>query len=74
MNNIIYGKTCENIRNRITLEFLYDEKIIEKRIAKPNFKHAMQINDNLTAVQCDCGSVKLDRPIYVDTTVISAKP
>ena len=30
----------------------------------------MQINDNLTAVQCDCGSVKLDRPIYVDTTVL----
>ena len=68
MNNIIYGKTCENIRNRI--KFLYDEKLIKKRIAKPNFKHAMEINDILTAVQCDCGSVKLNRPIYVGKNVL----
>ena len=70
MNNAIYGKTCENLRKRIKLEFLYDDKKVKKRIAKPNFKHAQKINENITAVQCEHGTVTLNRPIYVGTSVL----
>ena len=35
MNNTVYGKTQENLRKRITVELITDEKILKKRVANP---------------------------------------
>ena len=68
--NSVYGKTMENVRKRIKLEFLTEEKQILKRIAKPSFLHMQKINDDLVAVQCKIQTAVLDKPIYTGFNVL----
>ena len=39
MNNSIFGKTMENIRNRVNIKLVNDRDKAKKLTAKPNFKH-----------------------------------
>ena len=39
MNNSVFGKTMENIRNRVDVRLVCDRKKAEKLAAKPSFKH-----------------------------------
>ena len=39
MNNSVFGKTMENIRNRVDIKLVTDKIKAEKLAAKPNFKH-----------------------------------
>jgi len=38
MNNTVFGKTMENIRNRIDVRLRTSEKSAEKLISKPNYE------------------------------------
>ena len=39
MNNAVFGKTIENIENRVDIKLVTDEKKAEKLAAKPNYEH-----------------------------------
>ena len=39
MNNSVFGKTMENIRNRVDAKPVNNKKQAEKLAAKPNFEH-----------------------------------
>ena len=39
MNNSVFGKTMENIRNRVDIKLVNNKKQAEKLSAKPNFNH-----------------------------------
>ena len=39
MNNSVFGKTMENIRNRYNIKLVNDREKAKKLTAKPNFKH-----------------------------------
>ena len=70
MNNAVFGKTMENIRNRVNIELIMDKKIFKKRVAKPTFKRGQTIRDDLHAVQCYTSSVTLNRPIYCGFSIL----
>ena len=50
MNNSVFGKTMENIRNRKDIHLVTSKKKALKLIAKPNFKHRTIFTENLIAV------------------------
>ena len=37
MNNSVFGKTLENIRNRVDIRLITSDKVTQKLAAKPNF-------------------------------------
>ena len=39
MNNSVFGKTMENIRNRVDIYLVTNEKQTSKFISKPNYQH-----------------------------------
>ena len=39
MNNSVFGKTMENIRNRVNINLVNDREKAKKLTANPNFKH-----------------------------------
>ena len=49
MNNSVFGKTMENIRNRVDVKLVNDRKKAEKLFAKPNLKHWTRFDENLVA-------------------------
>ena len=50
MNNSVFGKTMENIRNRVNINLVTDKNKAEKLSAKPNFKHCNIFCEELIAV------------------------
>ena len=70
MNNSVFGKTQENLRKRINVELITDEKILKKRVANPGFKCGNIITEDLTIVQSRITTLVLNRPIYIGFTVL----
>ena len=50
MNNSVFEKTMENIRNRVDVRLVNDRKKAEKLFAKPNLKHWTIFDVTLIAV------------------------
>jgi len=67
MNNSCYGKTMENVRNRIEFKLVSNEAEFDKvkRIKKVSI-----FNENLVGVHISKYSVKLNKPIYIGQCVL----
>ena len=50
MNNSVFGKTLENIRNRVDIRLISWDKIAQKITAKPNYDHCTIFDENLISV------------------------
>ena len=69
MNNSVFGKTQQNLRNHVHLELITDTHILCKLVAKPSFYGGNPITDCLTVVQYKVVTLTLNRPIYVGFSV-----
>ena len=54
MNNAIYGKTMENLRNRINAKLVNNEKYYLKCTSKPSYMSHKIFNNNLVAIRKSC--------------------
>ena len=50
MNNSVFGKTRENIRNRVDIHLVTNEDQSRKLISKTNYQHRTIFCDNLAAI------------------------
>ena len=50
MNNAVFGKMMENIRKRVDIKLVTNEKQDLKLISKPNFCHRNIFSDHLVAI------------------------
>lgn len=65
MNNSLFGKTMESMRNRLNMELVSSEKRVQKLINKPTFKYCTRYSDNLAAVTLDKKIIDFCKPIYI---------
>ena len=76
MNNSVYGKTMENVRNYTDIKLIKlkddwkSERAVIKNISKPRCKDFRAFNDNLCAVHMGKEKVVLNKPIYVGSAVL----
>jgi hypothetical protein len=70
MNNSVFGKTMENVRNRVDIRLINDEKKWNKLAQKHNFKSATIFSENLVAVHMKRTSVKLSKSIYLEMSIL----
>ena len=70
MNNSVFGKTQENLRNRVNVEVITKRNVALKRVCKPSFKRSQMIREDLVIVQNAISNRVLNKPIYVRFTVL----
>ena len=70
MNNSVFGKTMENIRNRIDVRLVTEEKELEKLVKKPNFDRINIFTEDLVAVHMKKTTIKLHKPIYLGMSIL----
>ena len=70
MNNAVFGKTMENVRNRVNVKLVTNEKALNKLVKKSNYKRINEFHENLVAVHMEKTTVKLDKPIYLGMSIL----
>ena len=70
MNNSVFGKTMENIRKRVDVRLVTDEKKLLKIAAKPTYVSSKIFNENLVAVHKIKETLTLNRPAYVGMCIL----
>ena len=69
MNNSVFGKTMENVKNRIDLRLAEDGKKVKKLQTKLQFKDS-KVSDGFHLIELFRNEVVYDKPIYVGTTIL----
>ena len=70
MNNSVYGKTMENIRNRVDVKLVKSDEELRKLVNKPNFETFKIFDKNLIACHMKRTRLVFNKPIYVGMTVL----
>nr|XP_024218077.1 uncharacterized protein LOC112211158 [Halyomorpha halys] len=70
LNNAVFGKTMENIRNRQDIQLVTDSKKLMKLIAKPNFIDRTIYNENIAAVHMNKSRILFNKPIYIGMCIL----
>ena len=70
MNNSVFGKTMEQIRNRVNIKLVNDKNKAERLAAKPNFKHCNIFSEDLIAVHMKKTSLTFDKPVYLGMCIL----
>ena len=65
MNNAVYRKTMENLRNLIDVKLVNNEKDYLKCTSKPSYMSHKIFDNNLVAIGKSKVSLKLNKPAYV---------
>ena len=70
MNNSVFGKTMENIRKRVDVRLITDEKKLLKMASKPTYVSSKIFNENLVAVHKIKETLTLNRPAYIGMCIL----
>ena len=70
MNNSVFGKIMENIRNRVDIKLISDKSKAEKLSAKPNFKHCNIFSEDLIAIHMKKTKLVFDKPVYLGMCIL----
>ena len=70
MNNSAFGKTMENLRNRVDVRLVINEKKLDKLTAKPTYLSSKIFNENFMAVHKVKETLTLNRPAYVGICIL----
>ena len=70
MNNSVFGKTMENIRNRVDVKLVNNRGAAEKLSAKPNFEKATIFDEGLVAIHMKRTKLKFNKPVYCGMAIL----
>ena len=70
MNNSAYGKTMENLRQRINVRLINNAKDYKKYVSKPSFVSQKIFSGNFVAIHETKPVLTLNKPIYVGFSIL----
>ena len=70
MNNSVFGKTMENIRNRVDVRLVGNREKAQKLIAKPNLKHWICFDENLIGIHLKRIKLVFNKPVYCGMSIL----
>ena len=70
MNNSVFGKTMENIRNRVDIKLVNNKKQAKKLSAKPNFNYCNIFSEDLVAIHMKKTNLEFNKPVYLGMCIL----
>ena len=70
MNNSVFGKTMENIRNHKDMKLVTSDKKFLKYVMKPNFKDGFPFSKHLVAVKMGKTEIKMNKLAYLGQAIL----
>ena len=70
LNNSVFGKTMENVRNHRKIDLVTNQATLKKLVSKPTFKQYYTFHENLVAVERIVSTINLNRPMHTGFCVL----
>ena len=70
MNNSVSGKKLENIRNRVDIRLISQDKVAQKLAAKPNYDRCTIFDENLISVHMTKTKLYFNKPVYIGMSIL----
>ena len=70
MNNVVFGKTMENVRKHRDIKLVKTNKKRNKLVSELNFHTMKLIDDNVAIIEMKKVKVKMNKPIYLGLSIL----
>ena len=70
MNNSVFGKTMENVRNHRDIKLVNTYEKLSKYAYEPNFKNVKCFSEDLLAVEMRKVVIKMYKPVYLEQAIL----
>ena len=73
MNNVVFGKTMENIRKHRNIKIVTTDKKRNKLVSEPNYHTINYISEDLSIIKMNKTKVKMNKPIYLGLSILDIR-
>ena len=70
MNNSVFGKTMENVRNHRDMKLITSEKRRKWLVSEPNYHSCKKVSDHLMEIEMKKTRVKMNKPLYLAMSIL----
>ena len=70
MNNSLFGKTMENVRNHRDIKLVTSDKRRKRLVSEPNYHSHKKFSEHLMAIEMKKTRVKMIKPIYLGMSIL----
>ena len=70
MNNVVFGKTMENVRKHRDIKLVTTDKKRSKLVSEANYHTMNYISEDLSIMEMKKTKVKMNRPIYLGLSIL----
>ena len=70
MNNSVFGKTMENVRNHKDIKLVTSDKRRKRLVSEPNYHSHKKFSDHLMAIEMKKTRVKMTKPLYLGMSIL----
>ena len=72
MNDSVFGKTMENLRNRVDIKIVRKDEVerIRKLIASPLYSRHVLFSNDLAGIDMQKSKLLLNKPVYTGMTIL----
>ena len=70
MNDSVFGKTMENVRNHREIKLVTTNERKNKLVSEPNYHTTMQFSENLMAIELKKTVTVMNKPIYLGQAIL----
>ena len=70
MNNTVFRKTMENVRNHTDLKLVTTDKERNKLVSEPNYHTTKHFSENLLAIEMKKTKVTMKKPVYLGMSIL----
>ncbi len=70
MNNAVFGKFMENVRNHVDIQLVTTEENAQKLINKPTYKRKKEFSKDLIGIEMMKKETKLNKPIPIGLSIL----
>ena len=70
MNDSVFGKTMENVRNHRDIKLVTSDKRRKRLVSEPNYHSHKKFSEHLMAIEMKKARVKMTRPLYLGMSIL----
>ena len=71
MNNSVFGKNMENVRNHRDIKLVTSDKRRKRLVSEPNYHLHKNFSDHLMAIEMKKTRIKVNKPLYLGASILN---